>query len=271
MHIDAIDHAQRALALARSMPSPVLEAHCLRALAEAQLTVGNAAAAAAATAAAAGTAERNGVILTPPWSRHAAVRDVTDDVVAGGQSRSTRHGRFERDGNIWGIRAGAESATLAHITGLEQLARLLQVPGVDIGAADLNGTPEAPTDNLGPALDARAKRDYRQRINELRADIDEAEQWSDPERAETARRELDALISELRRAIGLSGRDRPQGSGSERARINVARNIRRAIAAIDRVAPELAAHLAVSVRTGHHCTYAPEPAARIHWEIDLGR
>lgn len=35
------------------------------------------------------------------------------------------------------------------------------------------------------------------------------------------------------------------------ARINVARNIRRAIAAIDRVAPELAAHLAVSIRTGH--------------------
>ena len=35
-----------------------------------------------------------------------------------------------------------------------------------------------------------------------------------PQRAETTRRELDALISELRRAIGLSGRDRPQGSGS---------------------------------------------------------
>ena len=191
--------------------------------------------------------------------------------IADTQPPSTRHGRLERDGDVWRIRAGAESATLAHITGLEQLARLLQVPGVDIGAADLNGTQQAPTDDLGPALDARAKREYRQRINELQADIDEAERWADPERAETARRELDALISELRRAIGLSGRDRPQGSGSERARINVARNIRRAIAAIDRVAPQLAAHLTVSIRTGHHCTYAPEPAARIHWEIDLGR
>ena len=138
-------------------------------------------------------------------------------------------------------------------------------------AADLNGTQEALTENLGPALDARAKREYRQRINELQADIDEAERWADPERAETTRRELDALISELRRAIGLSGRDRPQGSGSERARINVTRNIRRAMVAIDRVAPQLAAHLTVSIRTGHYCTYAPESAARIHWEIDLGR
>ncbi len=133
------------------------------------------------------------------------------------------------------------------------------------------GTHQAPTDDLGPALDARAKREYRQRINELQADIDEADRWADPVRAETARRELDALISELRRAVGLSGRDRPQGSGSERARINVARNIRRAIAAIDKVAPQLAAHLTVSIRTGHYCTYAPEPAARIHWQIDPGR
>ena len=253
------------------MPSPVLEAHCLRALAEAQLAAGNAAAAAAATAAAAGIAERNGLVLAPPWSRHAAERDTTADHTAGTQPPSTRTGRLERDGDIWRIRAGPESATLAHITGLEQLARLLHVPGVDIGAADLNGTHQAPADDLGPALDARAKREYRQRINELQADIDEAERWADPERAESARRELDALISELRRAIGLSGRDRPQGSGSERARINVTRNIRRAIAAIDKVAPQLAAHLTVSIRTGHHCTYAPEPAARIDWEIDPGR
>lgn len=264
---DAIDHIQRALVLARSMPSPVLEAHCLRALAEAQLATGNATAAAVATAAAAGIAERIGVVLAPPWSRHAAQSDATIDT----QTPSTRHGRLERNGDTWRIQAGPESATLAHITGLEQVARLLQVPGVDIAAADLNGTHPAPTGDLGPALDARAKREYRQRINELQADIDEAERWADPERAERARRELDALIAELRRAIGLSGRDRPQGSESERARINVARNIRRAIAAIDRAAPRLAAHLTVSIRTGHHCTYAPEPEARITWEIDTGR
>lgn len=124
--------------------------------------------------------------------------------------------------------------------------------------------------DLGPALDARAKRQYRQRINELRSDIDEAEQWADPERAEASRRELDALITELRRAVGLTGRDRPQGSSTERARINAARNIRRAVTAIHKVAPQLAAHLTVSIRTGHQCSYAPEPAARIEWDIDLG-
>jgi hypothetical protein len=128
-----------------------------------------------------------------------------------------------------------------------------------------------PASDLGPALDARAKREYRHRINELNAEIDNAEQWADPERAEVARRELDALMAELRRAVGLGDRDRPQGSGSERARINAARNIRRAISAIDKVAPQLAAHLTVSIRTGYRCSYAPEPAAAIQWQIDVGR
>lgn len=40
-----------------------------------------------------------------------------------------------------------------------------------------------------------------------------------------ARVELEALLNELRRAVGLDGRDRPSGSGAERARVNVTRNI----------------------------------------------
>jgi hypothetical protein len=99
------------------------------------------------------------------------------------------------------------------------------------------------------------------------ASLDEV---ADPERAESARRELDALIAELRRAWVSAVATGHTGSGSERARINVARTIRRAITAIDKIAPQLAAHRAVSVRTGHHCSYSPEPAALIDWEIDLG-
>ena len=143
------------------------------------------------------------------------------------------------------------------------------MPGLEVPATELTGSSRVPSADLGPSLDARAKREYRRRINELQSDIDEAERWADPERAEVARRELDALMAELRRAVGLSARDRPQGSGTERARINAARNIRRAISAIDKVAPQLAAHLTVSIRTGHHCSYAPEPAARIEWEVEF--
>lgn len=265
---DAITDAKNSLDLARSMPSAVIEMHCLRALADAQQAAGNTTAAAAANAAAAGVGERAGAVAHLAWPRPAVVRaDTTDDPDGTPSEPAQRHGTLTRSGNIWQLRVGSESASLTHVTGLEQIARLLCAPGIEIAADDLNGTQPSPDNDVGPALDTRAKREYRQRINDLRADIDEAERWADPERAEAARRELDALIAELRRAVGLSGRDRPQRSGSERARINVTRNIRRAIATIERSAPELAAHLTVSIRTGHHCTYTPEPAARIDWAI----
>lgn len=124
--------------------------------------------------------------------------------------------------------------------------------------------------DLGPSLDARARREYRQRIMELQAELDDADQMADIDRAAKARLELDAIVDQLRQATGLGGRDRPVGSSNERARINVARSIRRAIAAIERVAPSAGAHLRVSVRTGHWCRYEPDPAANISWTVAVG-
>ena len=121
--------------------------------------------------------------------------------------------------------------------------------------------------DLGPALDGRAKREYRRRISELRADIDEAEAHNDIERAAKHQLELEAILAELRTAVGLGGRDRPQGSGNERARVNSARTIRRGVAALKAAIPELGAHLDVSIRTGHQCSYAPEPAASLDWRV----
>ena len=79
---------------------------------------------------------------------------------------------------------------------------------------------------------------------------------------------MDALLRELKRAVGLGGRDRPTGSDAERARINVVRSLRRAIAAITVQAPLLGAHLEESVRTGGHCIYLPEPSAALSWRVD---
>jgi hypothetical protein len=266
----AVERAQRALGFARSMPSPVSEAHGLCALAEAQTAAGDRAAAAVAVALAEAVAERTGVALAPGWSRRSDGRLTSSPIGRAHAAASSRTAQLTRDRDVWRLVCGSESGTLVHIAGLTQLARLVQVPGLEIAATELTPAADVSQRSLGPALDARAKRQYRQRINDLRAEIDEAERWNDFERVESARSELDALIAELRRAVGMGGRDRPQGSGSERARVNVARSIRRAITAIDKVAPQLAAHLAVSVRTGHHCSYAPEPGARVEWEVALG-
>jgi hypothetical protein len=155
---------------------------------------------------------------------------------------------------------------------MAHLARLLASPGVEVAATELAGmVGEVPVAaDLGPSLDARAKREYRQRVADLQDDIDEAEAANDHERATLARHEMELLLEELRRAVGLGGRDRPSGSGAERARVNVTRNLRRAISVITEASPTLGVHLDRSVRTGRYCVYDPEPAAALVWSVEDG-
>lgn len=178
---------------------------------------------------------------------------------------------MHRDGPLWVLRSPLGEARLLESNGLGQLARLLATPGVEVTALELAGRIHTPIGaDLGPGLDARAKREYRRRLLELEAEVDDAEAANDPVRSERAHVEMDALLRELKRAIGLGGRDRPTGSDAERARINVVRSLRRAIAAIVDQAPMLGAHLEESVRTGRHCIYLPEPSAALSWRVGTG-
>ena len=176
---------------------------------------------------------------------------------------------MRQDGPMWVVSSPWGGARLASSTGVAQLARLLAAPAVELSALDLSGRAAAPVGtDLGPVLDARAKRAYRQRLLALQAEVDDAEAANDPVRGERAQIEVDALLRELKRAVGLGGRDRPTGSDAERARVNVARSLRRAISAISAQAPLLGAHLDEAVRTGRHCIYLPDPAAAVDWTVD---
>ena len=97
--------------------------------------------------------------------------------------------------------------------------------------------------------------------------MDNAEAAGDLGRAEHAQVEMEALLRELKRAVGIGGRDRPTGSDAERARVNVARSVRRTIAAVTSQAPLLGEHFEAAVRTGRHCLYLPDPAAALSWIV----
>ena len=169
---------------------------------------------------------------------------------------------------MWIVVSPLGEARLPDRNGLRQLARLLSAPAVEVTAVELAGQANGPiASDLGPGLDARAKRDYRRRLHDLQAEVDSAH---DLVRAERAHIEMESLLRELKRAVGLGGRDRPTGSDAERARINVVRSIRRTIDAIDRQAPLLGAHLQEAVRTGRHCIYLPEPDSALSWAVSAG-
>jgi hypothetical protein len=120
--------------------------------------------------------------------------------------------------------------------------------------------------DAGVLLDADAKAAYQARLGELRAELEEAEGFNDPARATKARHELDFLVAELARAVGLGGRDRRAASHAERARLNVTRAIRAAMAHLAEANPALGRHLASTVHTGRYCAYTPDPRLPITWE-----
>jgi hypothetical protein len=194
-----------------------------------------------------------------------AAGPVTPELPAPGR------GTIVREAADWVFTSPFGVVTVEESRGLLQLIEVLRANGRDVPAVDLGGAGSggavAVQSDLGPALDGRAKRAYRARIADLREEIDEADAMNDPDRASRARWELDALLEELSRAVGLSGRDRPQGATDERARVNVTRSIKRAIAAVTAAAPEVGAHLEASVRTGRQCRYQPDPAVAVTWEV----
>jgi predicted ATPase len=195
---------------------------------------------------------------------------------------------FRREGEYWTVVYDGSVVRLRDAKGLRHLARLLANPGREFHAIDLetagNQPPPAASHasgagsrerelavrpDLGDAgvlLDATAKAAYQTRVRELRAELEEAEAFHDPARAAKARAELDFLVAELARAVGLGGRDRRAASHAERARLNVSRAIRAAMANLARDNPSLGRHLAATIRTGRYCSYGPDPRAPITWD-----
>ena len=189
-------------------------------------------------------------------------------------------GVFRREGEYWTIGFDGEAVRMKHSKGLAYIARLLAHPGMEMHAIDLTaiggrgtsaaaiadaGLRVADDGDDGPLLDDAAKAAYRARVEELRAEIAEAEEWNDTERAARARQELDAVASQLASSVGLGGRDRRGSSASERARISVTRAIRGALERLAVESPALARHLDATLRTGTYCSYTPDPRAPMTW------
>jgi hypothetical protein len=189
-----------------------------------------------------------------------------------------------REGEYWSITFAGQAFRLKDVKGLHYLAYLLRNPGREFHVLDLaaagQGVPAggprispARDDGLhrtrlsgtGPVLDEQAKTAYRARLRDLEEELAEATSWADPVRAAKARQEMQFLADQLAVAMGLGGRDRKPGSAAERARVNITRAIRAALARIRAHSPALADHLDATIHTGTFCSYTPDPRAPISW------
>jgi non-specific serine/threonine protein kinase len=194
---------------------------------------------------------------------------------------------FRREGEYWTLAYEGTVLRLRDAKGLRYLACLLQHPDREfhvldlvVAGADQDPPPQADpargpgatrrtrsSGTAGPLLDAKAKGAYRARLQELRDQIEKAERYNDLGRAEAARTEMDALSTQLARAMGLGGRDRETASDAERARVTVTLRVKGTLEKIRRSHPGLGHHLTSCIRTGRFCSYRPDPTRTVSWTI----
>jgi len=187
---------------------------------------------------------------------------------------------FRCEGDFWTLEYAGKVCRLRDAKGLHHIAHLLRHPDQSFEARTLVGAPEEGArgseghelsigglGDAGTVLDAQAKGAYRERLAELREDLEEAERFNDPGRAGRAREEIDFLTGQLASAVGLGGRDRKVGSAAERARLTVTKRIKDALGRIRETHPALGDYLAGRIKTGYLCAYNPEPNRQISWEV----
>jgi hypothetical protein len=184
--------------------------------------------------------------------------------LAGSADARTQEGErvleMAREGDVWRVRRGPTLVRVKHSRGMGFLARLVERPGEEIHVLALGSDdPDASLaeTDAGEILDERARRAYRQRLVDLEEETAEAQRHADAGRLARLRRERDALEEELRRAVGLGGRARRDGSATERARVNVQRRVKDAIARIAELDADLGRFFERTVSTGTFCCFRP--------------
>jgi hypothetical protein len=190
---------------------------------------------------------------------------------------------LRREGDYWTIEYRGATLRVRDCKGLRHLGQLLAHPRTEMhalllttapfdgddapGAAVAGGWRRGPGD-AGAVLDGKAKAAYRRRLESLKELLDEARGFGDRARVGRIEAEIDALTRELAAAVGLGGRDRRSADAAERARINVTRTIKAAIAAIAEHHRPLGQHLGAAVRTGLFSSYDPPPGTEAGWQVD---
>ncbi|MGE0683552.1 MAG: hypothetical protein AB7P69_21960, partial [Candidatus Binatia bacterium] len=201
---------------------------------------------------------------------------------------SSQAASFRREGDYWTISYKETSFRLRHIRGLGYIAHLLQHPNVEFLVLDLiacvhktaslsvslqgvafdaPGAHVSPLDGADALLDTQARETYRQRLVELREELEDSHSFNDLGRADKVQREMDFISTELTRGFGLGGRPRNASSSAERARVNVAKGIKTALIKIAEHSPFLEHYLRTSIKTGLFCSYTPPPFNSISWEL----
>jgi hypothetical protein len=274
--VDAVRHFETAIQLARRMGSPPIVARAQSLLASLRLSMDPAA------------DERERIAEMLAEAAQCAQELGLVDVTARVQRLQARlaHGQvdpganvFRREGDVWTVRYAGRDLHLKDGKGPRYLATLLVAPGREVHVFQFVARAAPPSSSgahdglsigmpggsLDDAPDQRARRAYRARLDELRAELAEAEQFADSGRAGRLRAELDQLLAQLAGRLGAPAARR---GPVEAARKAVTKVLRTQIGKLLDVHPALGRHLRDTIRMGKVCVYAPPTP--VAWDVGFG-
>ena len=273
---DAVRHFETAIRLGRRMGSPPIVARAQSLLASVRLSLRpemeERERIAAMLAEAAQCARELGLLDVT-----ARVERLQGKLV--GQREDPGPNAFRRDGDVWTVRYAGRDLRLKDGKGPRYVATLLAAPERELHVLEFGAMAAPPASpgalpglSIGPpggllddTADHRARREYRARLDDLRAELEEAERFADIGRAERLRVELDQLVAQLARRFGA----RPAHRGpAETARKAVTKVLRTQIGKLLDVHPALGRHLRDAVRMGTVCVYAP--STPVEWDVGFG-
>ncbi|MBU6173396.1 MAG: hypothetical protein KGQ60_06300, partial [Planctomycetes bacterium] len=177
------------------------------------------------------------------------------------ESRLSGH-VFQRKGKHQMLAFNSEIEITSETNGNWYIEQLLAKPNVAFRCTHLESllagfAEETSTGSIGEVVDKETLKGYRDRLQEIDEELEEASSFNDPERQEKLGDERQAILDQIKSAQGLGGRVR-QKFDAERSRQTVCKAISRSIEAIERVHPELGLHLHKYINLGLEVSYSSD-------------
>lgn len=169
---------------------------------------------------------------------------------------------FQRKGKHRMLAFNSEIEITSETNGNWYIEQLLAKPNVVFRCTHLESllagfAEETSTGSIGEVVDIETLKCYRDRLQEIDEELEEATSFNDPARREKLGDERQAILDQIKSAQGLGGRVR-QKFDAERSRKTVCKAISRSIEAIEKVHPELGLHLHKSINLGLEVSYSPD-------------
>jgi hypothetical protein len=173
---------------------------------------------------------------------------------------------FVPSGKGYLIKGFGESGHLSGYIGLDVIARLIQTPGQPVSMLELVGAgDDVKADKRSPqsALDLEAMKATKEKLAELRADLDRAQRENNTVEVDMIRKDIEALECQIQRDTGLGGEGRDLNNLFDKLRPRIINRLKAVYRALKEANPpmaHLADHFELSISSEKGCfIYRPGP------------